>query len=125
MHMPFPTLPACSPDPICKLCTAAFFTCLTLVEGGGVADVKKKLRRDLLPTLAAEATVWPAVQTFNFWKVPVQYQLLLVNTVTIADAAFMSFMQHGSSSWFYRLLPSLAPREGVEKAGGAGGGKDG
>lgn len=77
---------------------AAFFTALTLSEGGNVEDVKAKLCADALPTLAAELMVWPVIQVFNFAKVPLQYQLLVVNGVTIFDATFMSWAQHNDIS---------------------------
>jgi protein Mpv17 len=77
---------------------AAFFTALTLSEGGNIKDVKAKLHADGLPTLAAELTVWPVIQVFNFAKVPLQYQLLVVNGVTIFDATFMSWAQHNDIS---------------------------
>ncbi len=73
---------------------AAFFTIITLVEGGTLHDVKKKVEADLVPALAAEVAIWPIIQAVNFWKVPVEYQLLVVNGFTVIDAAFMSWVQH-------------------------------
>lgn len=62
---------------------AGYFTHMTVCEGGTMADVRAKLRRDFWPTFSAELAVWPAVQAANFKLVPVQYQLLVVNTFTI------------------------------------------
>lgn len=73
---------------------AAFFSLLTLGEGGGFADIGAKLRADFLSTFTAELSVWPAAQALNFKFVPLQFQLLVVNTITILDAAFMSWVQH-------------------------------
>jgi protein Mpv17 len=75
---------------------AAFFTIITLVEGGTLKDVKKKIDTDLVPALAAEVAIWPVIQAVNFWKVPVEYQLLVVNGFTVIDAAFMSWVQHNA-----------------------------
>ncbi|KAL4538778.1 hypothetical protein Ndes2526B_g02941 [Nannochloris sp. 'desiccata'] len=75
---------------------AAFFTIITLVEGGTLKDVKRKIDTDLVPALAAEVAIWPIIQAVNFWKVPVEYQLLVVNGFTVIDAAFMSWVQHNS-----------------------------
>ena len=75
---------------------AAFFTIITLVEGGTMKDVKKKIDCDLVPALAAEVAIWPVIQAVNFWKVPVDYQLLVVNGFTVIDAAFMSWVQHNA-----------------------------
>lgn len=44
------------------------------------------------------------LQSFNFWKVPVQHQLLVVNSATIVDAAFMSWARNqdvSSRGFFY------------------------
>lgn len=73
---------------------AAFFTVITLAEGGTWGDVKAKLERDMLPALAAEVAVWPGIQAVNFWKVPLDYQLLVVNGFTVLDATFISYVQH-------------------------------
>lgn len=74
---------------------AAYFMALSLVEHGGVWEIAvEKTKKEFLKTFAVELAVWPAVQTVNFAYVPVHYQLLVVNCVTILDAAFMSWMQH-------------------------------
>jgi hypothetical protein len=57
-------------------------------------DALEKIKADFVPTFGVELGVWPMVQTINFWKVPLQYQLLVVNGVTVLDAAFMSWVQH-------------------------------
>jgi protein Mpv17 len=83
----------------------AFFSFSTLAEGGNLAAVSAKLQRDLIPSLAAEVTFWPAVQAANFSLVPLKYQLLVVNAFTIVDAAFMSWAQHKDlKRWMYELL---------------------
>lgn len=74
---------------------AAYFMALSLIEHGGVWEIAvEKTRKEFLKTFAVELAVWPAVQTVNFAHVPVKYQLLVVNCVTILDAAFMSWMLH-------------------------------
>ena len=76
-----------------------FFAVITLGEGGTWMDVKKKIQADFWPTFGTELSVWPAVQAVNFWKVPLQYQLLVVNFVTVLDATFMSWIQHHPHFW--------------------------
>lgn len=44
------------------------------------------MRVDFLPTLTAEISVWPIVQSVNFSVVPLQHQLLVINVFTIMDA---------------------------------------
>jgi hypothetical protein len=64
------------------------------IDGGGWGEFKRKMATDFVPTLALEVSLWPFVQSINFWKVPVQHQLLVVNSATIVDAAFMSWARN-------------------------------
>jgi protein Mpv17 len=73
------------------------------IDGGTWSDFTSKMRKDFVPTLAAEVTFWPVVQTFNFARVPVQHQLLVVNSMTIVDAAFMSWARN-HEDWLGTLL---------------------
>lgn len=54
-------------------------------------DVKNRVRQDFIPTFLAECLYWPFIQGFNFWKVPVKHQLLVVNTACLADSTFLSW----------------------------------
>lgn len=57
---------------------AAFFTVMTVAEGGGRRAVYHKLRDMYVPTLKANFMVWPAVQVINFRLMPVQFQLVCI-----------------------------------------------
>mmetsp|Transcript_1925 Transcript_1925/g.3936 ORF Transcript_1925/g.3936 Transcript_1925/m.3936 type:complete len:235 (-) Transcript_1925:1421-2125(-) len=72
----------------------AYFTCMTLMEGGSLRDVQHKMEKDFVPTFAVELTMWPLVQAINFALVPVTYQLLVVNCATVVDAGLLSWIQH-------------------------------
>ncbi|PRW44616.1 PXMP2 4 family 2-like [Chlorella sorokiniana] len=91
---------------------AGYFTHMTLSEGGTLPDVGAKLRTDFWPTFSAELFVWPVVQVANFKLVPVHYQLLVVNMVTILDSCFMSWAR-ANDGWFQRLFPELAAQLGL------------
>ncbi|GAB1316492.1 Vacuolar membrane protein [Madurella fahalii] len=69
---------------------AAFFTAMTVAEGGGRRAVSQKLRDMYVPTLKANYMLWPAVQVINFRLMPVQFQLPFVSTVGIAWTAYLS-----------------------------------
>jgi protein Mpv17 len=95
---------------------ASYFTFgATVMDGGGWREAKQKLESDFWPTLAAEVCFWPAVQGVNFWRVPARHQLLVVNALTVADAAFMSWAR-AQDDWL------AAVRERWGPAGGGGGG---
>lgn len=55
---------------------AAFFTVMTVAEGGGKREVLHKMRDMYVPTLKANYVLWPAVQVINFRLMPVQFQLV-------------------------------------------------
>jgi protein Mpv17 len=55
---------------------AAFFTAMTIAEGGGKRAVAHKMRDMYVPTLKANYMLWPAVQVINFRLMPVQFQLV-------------------------------------------------
>lgn len=67
----------------------------------GLQDVEQKIRRDFLSTYVAELLIWPAVQTFNFAKVPVRHQLLFVNSASLIDATFLC--------WYVLALQDFPP----------------
>lgn len=64
---------------------------------------------DFLPAFIAEVAVWPAIQAANFRWVPVAYQLLVVNAVTVLDSAFMSFAGNNDlSGLLLAVVPALS-----------------
>lgn len=69
---------------------ACFFTFMTLAEGGGKRAVARKLRDVYFPALKANFIIWPTVQLLNFRVTPLQFQLPLVSTVSIAWTAYLS-----------------------------------
>ena len=69
---------------------AAFFTYMTLAEGGARADVGTRLELVYAPTLKANYMLWPAVQLLNFRVVPLQFQLPFAGTVGIFWGTYLS-----------------------------------
>ena len=69
---------------------SAFFTFMTLAEGGGKKHVIKKFQDIYIPTLRANYILWPAVQIVNFRVMPLQFQIPFVSTVGIAWTAYLS-----------------------------------
>ena len=56
---------------------SAFFTFMTLAEGGGKKHIIKKFQDIYIPTLKANYMLWPAVQMINFRLMPLQFQIPL------------------------------------------------
>lgn len=66
------------------------------------------MRVDFLPTLTAEVSIWPIVQSVNFSVVPLKHQLLVINVFTIMDAAFMSWARN-QEDWVAKVMAALQP----------------
>jgi len=84
---------------------ASFFGLMGLAAGEPRATLETRFREKFWPTLLAESVAWPAVQAWNFWRVPVQHQLLVVNVVSLADCTFLSWVKHQQDigAWRERL----------------------
>ena len=54
-------------------------------------DVAKRIKQDFIPTFAAECTYWPLIQGTNFYRVPVQHQLL-VSSVLLASSTMLRYV---------------------------------
>lgn len=68
----------------------AFFTFMTVAEGGGRDAIAKKFRDVYVPSLKANYIVWPAVQMLNFSVMPIQFQIPFVSSIGIAWTAYLS-----------------------------------
>ncbi|KAF9107028.1 hypothetical protein BGX27_008920 [Mortierella sp. AM989] len=66
------------------------FSGLTLLESGGLQDIKDKLSNTYLSTLKANYMVWPVVQLVNFSVMPLQLRLPFVSVIGIAWNAYLS-----------------------------------
>jgi len=55
---------------------AAFFTFMTVAEGGGQRAIAKKFQDVYIPALKANFLVWPLVQVINFRLMPIQFQIV-------------------------------------------------
>ncbi|KAL2153726.1 hypothetical protein VTH82DRAFT_4881 [Thermothelomyces myriococcoides] len=82
---------------------AAFFTIMTVAEGGGKREVFNKMRDMYVPTLRANYVLWPAVQVINFRLMPVQFQLPFVSTVGIAWTAYLSLTNAAENVQEHRI----------------------
>ncbi|ESW07873.1 hypothetical protein PHAVU_010G165700 [Phaseolus vulgaris] len=77
-----------------------FFSYMGLCAGKNLPKVKEDLKRNYVPALVLEGGVWSVVQVFNFWYLPVKYQLLYVNLFCLLDSAFLSWLeQQKDASW--------------------------
>lgn len=86
-----------------------YFVVMAAAEGSDWAALRAKMAVDFLPTLVADVTVWPWLQSVNFKFTPLQYQLLVVNAFVIVDSTFMSWAR-ATDDWVAKIAPGLARR---------------
>lgn len=67
---------------------------VSLMEGHTVDETKEKLKNYYCEVLLTNYKVWPMVQFVNFFFVPVNFQVLLVQTVAIFWNSYLSFKSH-------------------------------
>ena len=82
-----------------------------LIDREGLAGFQEKVKKDFLPTFAAELAVWPLFQAANFSLVPLAHQLLAVNMASLVDATFLSWAR-SQEDWVAVLLLALQNKQG-------------
>ena len=69
----------------------AFFAAHTYTNGGGVQEFKQKMERDFARTNKVNITYWTTLLMFTFKYVPVEFQVLTVNTIGFGWMIYLSF----------------------------------
>ena len=64
---------------------AAFFTFMTVTEGGGRRAVTRKFQDVYLPALKANFMLWPAAQILNFRVIPLPLQIVSSTQADVVD----------------------------------------
>lgn len=73
----------------CILCV--ILIAIAVLKGKNVEAVKEELKLNYLDVLITSYTIWPFVQIFNFYFVPLHYQVLLVQTVALFWNTYLSW----------------------------------
>ena len=69
---------------------ALFFFVTGALEGHDLITTGTKLKQVYWDVLMSNYTIWPAVQLFNFYFIPLHYQSILVNTISVGWNAYLS-----------------------------------
>ncbi|KAI8342270.1 hypothetical protein BC941DRAFT_367852 [Chlamydoabsidia padenii] len=84
-----------------------FFSTQGLFEGKSVDQIKKKLDRGYQTAVINNYKLWPAVQLFNFYMVPLNHRLMVTNVVALGWNSYLSWINHQSSSSGKNTPPSV------------------
>lgn len=68
-----------------------FLTNLNLLNGRSLRDTKEDLSSNYLDIMVANWKLWPAVQLVNFYLVPLNYQVLLAQSVAVVWNTYLSW----------------------------------
>lgn len=66
------------------LCTAGFFILINCIEGKGVQQGVKDIKSKFVDTMVVNWKIWVPANFANFYFVPVMYQVLFSNFVSVA-----------------------------------------
>uniref|UniRef100_A0A915ATV1 Mitochondrial inner membrane protein Mpv17 n=1 Tax=Parascaris univalens TaxID=6257 RepID=A0A915ATV1_PARUN len=80
------------------LLTSTVITNLHLIEGNTPYNAFLRARKEIIPVLITNYKVWPFVQLFNFYVVPLRYRIILLQFVGIFWNAYLSFMTQSTQS---------------------------
>ncbi|XP_049852614.1 uncharacterized protein LOC126332781 isoform X2 [Schistocerca gregaria] len=69
-----------------------FFTTMGLMQGHELSEIKSAIKKSYLTTFCADTAIWPAIQAINFAFVPVRFQALYVNVISMGWAGFLSWV---------------------------------
>lgn len=70
---------------------AAFFAAHTYNSGGSIQDFNTKMRNDFIRTNNVNVTYWTTLLMFTFKYIPVEFQVLTVNTIGFGWMIYLSF----------------------------------
>lgn len=68
------------------------------MQGNKPKDVAKKLELEFPDILVTNYKIWPAIQLLNFYFVPLNYQVVLVQIVAVAWNTYISFKTNSQSN---------------------------
>lgn len=76
------------------LCILLFFSGLGVLEGKSLDSINSEIKSKFLVVYKMDWVIWPPTQFINFYFVPVKYQIMYINLVTVLYDVFLSYVKH-------------------------------
>lgn len=73
-------------------------TALAVIQTRDLKQTVKRVKRDYKDVLLTNYKIWPIVQLVNFYFVPLQYQVLLVQSVALFWNTYISWKTQSDKS---------------------------
>ncbi len=79
---------------ISPLFMVGWYSAISALDGKSVKQSTQDLKLKFWPTMRAHWQVWPMVNLMNFYFVPIQYQVLCSNCVSLFFNSYLSYMHN-------------------------------
>lgn len=76
------------------VCIVLFFYSMGALEGRPSKETTVEMKEKFIPIYVVDWSIWPPTQFINFYYLPVKYQVLYINAVTMVYNVYLSFMKH-------------------------------
>ena len=71
-----------------------FYPAINIIEGKPMSQMFEDLKAKYIPTMIANYKLWPAANLVNFLFVPIQYQVLWANFISLIFNACLSYLHN-------------------------------
>lgn len=71
-----------------------FYPAINIVEGKSLSHAIEDLKNKYYATMVANYKIWPAANLINFYFVPIQYQVLWANLISLVFNACLSYLHN-------------------------------
>lgn len=75
-----------------------FFFCMSIMENKTIAESAKNVQQKFVQCMLFNWLFWPFVNYFNFGKVPVEFQVLVMNAAALFWNTALSYFQNNSKN---------------------------